>query len=36
MIFTLLQKLSTALQAIYEKLDALSNRLEAFPRNGLY
>ena len=36
MITTLLQKLSNALQAIYEKLDALSLRLEAFPGNGLY
>ena len=36
MIITLLQKLSTALHAIYEKLDALSHRLEAFPGNGLY
>ena len=36
MIVTLLQKLSTVLQAIYEKLVALSNRLEAFPGNGLY
>ena len=36
MIITLLLKLSTALQAISEKLDMLSNRLEAFPGNGLY
>lgn len=36
MIFTLLQKLSTTLQAIYEKLDTLSHRLEAFPGNALY
>ena len=36
MIITLLQRISTALQAIYEKLDTLSNRLEAFPGNGLY
>ena len=36
MIITLLQKLSTALQAIYEKIDALSHPLEAFPGNGLY
>lgn len=36
MMITLLQKLSSALQAIYEKLDALSHRLEAFLRNALY
>lgn len=36
MIIILLQKLSSALQAIYEKLDALSHRLEAFLRNALY
>lgn len=36
MIITLLQRISTALQAIYEKLDVLSHRLEAFPGNGLY
>ena len=36
MIITLLQKLYNALQVIYEKLDALSHRLEAFPGNGLY
>ena len=36
MLITLLQKVSVALQAIYEKLDALSHRLEAFPGNGLY
>lgn len=36
MIITLLQRISNALQAIYAKLDALSNHLEAFPENGLY
>ena len=36
MIITLLQKVSVALQSIYEKLDMLSHRLEAFPGNGLY
>ena len=36
MIITLLERISTALQAIYEKLVARSNRLEAFPGNGLY
>ncbi len=35
MIITLLKRISNALQA-YEKLDALSNSLEAFPGNGLY
>lgn len=36
MIITLLQRISTTLQAIYEKLETLSHRLEAFPRNALY
>ena len=35
MIITLLQRISNALQA-YEKLDVLSNSLEAFSGNGLY
>ena len=36
MIITLLQRISNTLRTIYEKLEALSNRLEAFPGNGLY